>query len=62
MFSIINFVVPYGFVVPPIGLLSVKGSVFGVPYTVADDEKTKFLQLCARITSIRTNVEIRLLS
>ena len=41
--SINNFVVPYGFVVER-GKSSVIGTVFGSPYTVADDENTIFLQ------------------
>ena len=54
--------VPYGLVVPPVGVSSVIGSSFGVPYTVAEDEKMIFLTLCFFITLSSTSVEYRLLS
>ena len=41
---------------------SVIGSSFGVPYTVAEDEKMIFLTLCFFITLSSTSVEYRLLS
>jgi hypothetical protein len=39
--SIISLVRPYGFVARS-GMSSVMGSLSGCPYTVADDEKTRF--------------------
>ena len=52
--SINSFVVPYGFVVPPVGNSSVIGTVAGSPYTVAYELNINFLQLCALITSNKT--------
>lgn len=49
-------------VVPPVGVSSVIGSSFGVPYTVAEEEKMIFLTLCFFITLSSTSVEYRLLS
>ena len=42
--------------------LSVIGNSFGVPYTVAEEEKMIFLTLCFFITLSSTSVEYRLLS
>ena len=43
------------------GKSSVIGTVFGIPYTVADDENTILLQLCSLITLQRLRVPVILL-
>ena len=58
--SIINFVLPYGFVVDK-GKSSLIGTVFGFPYTVAEELKTIFLQLYFFISSNNTKVPVILL-
>ena len=52
--SINNFVVPYGFVVPPILQSSVKGILSGSPYTVADELNINFFTLYFLIVSNST--------
>ena len=55
-----NFVSPYGLVVPPTSHSSVIGKTFGSPYTVALDENTNFLHPCSPITFNKFNVESKL--
>ena len=58
--SIISFVLPYGFVVDN-GNSSFIGSSFGLPYTVAEELNTNFLQLYFFINFSNTNVPVILL-
>jgi len=56
-----SLVRPYGFV-PMVGKLSVTGTDAGSPYTVADEEKTIFVQLYLVMTLSRLTVPAMLFS
>ena len=56
-----SLVRPYG-LVPVVGKLSVTGTEAGSPYTVADDEKTMFLQPYFVMTLSRLTVPPMLFS
>ena len=56
-----SLVRPYG-LVADVGNSSVTGTDAGSPYTVADDEKTMFLQSPSRIAFSRLTVPVMLFS
>ena len=56
-----SLVRPYG-LVPMVGKLSVTGTEAGSPYTVADEEKTIFVQLYLVMTLSRLTVPAMLFS